>query len=170
MIAFELICRHALNFNEAHEKVLPQASVTCSKSAAVCLQLLGRLIIRQNKTIPVEIATVSGRVLHHVFIQCNFDSRHAHGRAVSCRQVLCSRDNMNAPWMSAIELLAQICDVCSEVFQYRFRLLDVFELHCRNTGHTVDLRDHRFHRQFVLNVLIKFQRWRHSQYEKERTD
>ena len=63
----------------------------------------------------------------------------------------------NSPWMSAIELLAKICDICAEVAKNEVMLLRVLELYSGNCIDSADFSRNRLDRQIMRDLVVVFQ-------------
>lgn len=61
--------------------------------------------------------------------------------------------------MSAIELLAKICDICAEIFEYKIVFIRLIELHSSNASHVMNLGCYWFDRKIIRDLVVKFERW-----------
>lgn len=67
----------------------------------------------------------------------------------------------NLPWMPAVELLAKIRNVCTEVSKNKVMLLRLLELYGGDRGNTVYLCDDRLDRQIMRNLIVILECWSH---------
>ena len=58
--------------------------------------------------------------------------------------------------MTAIELLTKVCDVCTEVFEYKIVFVRLIELYSSNAGHTMDLGCYWLDRKIIRDLVVEF--------------